>query len=710
MSCFKRLARECESYLSAEQCDQIKQAFLVAEEAHKTQRRVSGDPYITHPVEVGCILARMRMDPQTIMAALLHDVLEDTPTEKAELIEQFGEDVADLVDGVSKLTQITFESRAHAQAENFRKMIMAVAKDIRVIMIKLADRLHNMRTLSVLNTERRRRIAKETLDIYAPIAHRLGMHAFRIEYEDLGFHALYPMRYKTLEKAVKNARGNRKSILKEIEKKVGTQLKSFHIKKFQLESREKHIYGIFKKMRDKHLSFSEIMDIYGFRIVVESMDQCYRALGALHNLFKPLPNRFKDYIAIPKANGYQSLHTTLFGPYGVPIEMQIRTQEMHRMAENGIAAHWLYKTEEKAYQEAHHRAREWVQGVMELQQSAGNSLEFIENVKIDLFPDEVYVFTPRGSILELPAGSTAVDFAYAVHTDIGDTCVAAKIDKRLTPLNVPLSSGQTVEVITAPGAKPNPAWLNFVVTGKARSNIRQFLKTQRRSESINLGERLVEKAIKLLLPSMKKLSDEDIQSIIQALNISSVDELYEEVGLGNRMAMVVAEQVAQLHEGSVEESKQFSDDKQPLQVKGTEGIVVQYGECCCPIPGDPIAGHLVRGKGLKVHHEACEEYVKMRKRHPEECLSLVWEESMSREFPVRIRVEAMNRRGLLARMANAIAETDTNINNIRADEDDRIHSRVELTISVQNRVHLAKVFRRLRRVEGVLKVHREFKR
>src|SRR3990167_2948405 len=492
---FEPLRPELKNYLTETQINTVEEAFLFAKNAHGDQTRYSGELYITHPISVALILAQMRMDPATIMAAILHDVIEDTEVDKKELIERFGKEVADLVDGVTKLTQIHFENYLQAQAENFRKMVMAMARDIRVILVKLADRLHNMRTLQGLPPAKCRRIARETLEIFAPIANRLGMHAFRVELEDLGFASLYPLRYRILKAAVTKAHGNRQEIMDMIDNEFRKGLKKFNIPSWTLAGREKHLYSIYKKMHEKHLSFSEIMDVYGFRVIVDKIDTCYRVLGVLHNLYKPIAQRFKDYIAIPKANGYQSLHTTLFGPYGVPIEVQVRTEEMHKMAENGIAAHWLYKTEKKGLNEAQSRAKEWLKNILEMDKSSKNSLEFIENVKIDLFPDEVYVFTPKGQIIELPAGATLVDFAYAIHSDIGNTCVAARIDRRLSPLSTPLISGQQVSIVTAPGARPNPAWLNFVVTGKARSKIKHYLKKQQREESMDLGKRLVEKTL-----------------------------------------------------------------------------------------------------------------------------------------------------------------------------------------------------------------------
>jgi guanosine-3',5'-bis(diphosphate) 3'-pyrophosphohydrolase len=559
------LADRLSTYLGPDQVNLVRRAYFYAEQAHDGQRRRSGEAYVSHPLAVANILADMHMDHQSLMAAMLHDVIEDTGIPKEALVAQFGETVAELVDGVSKLTQMNFETKAEAQAENFQKMAMAMARDIRVILVKLADRLHNMRTLEVLAGEKRRRIAKETLEIYAPIANRLGMHTMRVEFEDLGFKAMHPMRSERIRAAVRRARGNRNEIVEKIEQSLIHCLEREGLEGDVL-GREKHLYSIYKKMRGKRKAFHEIMDVYAFRIVVDKVDTCYRVLGAVHSLYKPLPGRFKDYIAIPKANGYQSLHTTLFGMHGVPIEIQIRTREMEEMANNGIAAHWLYKSpEDEVPKGTHARARQWVKGVLELQQRAGNSLEFIESVKIDLFPDEVYVFTPKGRIMEMPKGSTAVDFAYAVHTDVGNTCIACRVNRRLAPLSQPLESGSTVEIVTAPGARPNPAWLNFVVTGKARTHIRHALKLQRRSESINLGERLLSKALSGFETSLDKISPERIQQVLAEYHMEYVEDLLEDIGLGNRMAYVIARRLI------ARDDEQAPALEGPLAIRGTEG-------------------------------------------------------------------------------------------------------------------------------------------
>ncbi len=705
MAEFKELSQRLTTYLSDAEISAIEKAYLLAKEAHTGQKRHTGEPYITHPIAVAIILAEMRMDPPTIMAAILHDVIEDTYVEKTELVERFGKEVADLVDGVTKLTQITFESHAQAQAENFRKMVMAMARDIRVILVKLADRLHNMRTIHCLPPKKRRRIAIETLEIFAPIANRLGMHAFRIEFEELGFAALHPMRYRVLKEAVTHARGNRKEIMDLIDTEIRNNLKKANMPPWKLIGREKHLYSIYKKMRDKHLSFSEIMDVYGFRVIVDKIDTCYRVLGALHNLYKPLTQRFKDYIAIPKANGYQSLHTTLFGPYGVPIEVQIRTDEIHKMAENGIAAHWLYKTEKFLFDDAQTRAKEWLKGILEMHKSSKNSLEFIENVKIDLFPDEVYVFTPKGNILELPSGATPVDFAYAIHSDIGNTCVATKLDRRLSPLSSALISGQQVEIITAPGARPNPAWLNFVVTGKARSNIKHFLKKQQRDESIELGSRLIEKALHNLNLNLHLIPIEKIESVVKSSGLDSINHLFEEIGLGNRIALLVAKQLAKEMDTTSKPSQPEPHHKHSLAIKGTEGIVVSYAKCCRPIPGDPISGYIEKGHGLIVHFEQCPSLEAYR-QHPDKFVSLRWEEKIEGDFAVDLRVEILNQRGSLAGLALSISDLDSNIENINAEEFDGRYFAVSLTITVRNRLHLARVLRKIRNTKNVIRVIR----
>jgi RelA/SpoT family (p)ppGpp synthetase len=698
---FAELRNQLAEYLTKEQVELIAQAYATAEKAHSGQLRSSGEDYITHPLAVAQILADMRMDYQSIVAAILHDVIEDTPVSKEEIATKFGEKVAELVDGVSKLAQIKFESRAEAQAENLRKMMLAMARDIRVILIKLADRLHNMRTLDSLSRDKQRRIALETLEIYAPIANRLGMNNFRVEFEDLGFSYLYPVRYRVLKDAVLKARGNRREIINSVEQTIHERLQQDHINTRSIVGREKHLYSLYRKMRFKDLSLSEIMDVYALRIIVDSIDSCYRVLGIVHSMYKPVHGRFKDYIAVPKANGYQSLHTTVLIPHGVPVEIQIRTEEMNNMAENGISAHWLYKSysDDNSGNLAETRAREWLKGLLELQYNSGSSLEFIEHVKIDLYPDEVYVFTPTGEILSLPSGATCVDFAYTVHTDVGNSCIAAKIDRRLVPLSSRLSSGQTIEIITAEGAHPNPAWLSFVVTGKARSNIRHWLKTQQVSESIQLGKRLVERALSALGLNVDNTAEENFTRVAKELKLSGKEQLFEEVGLGNQMAPLVARRLA------VDSPNGNDQNITPLAIKGTEGMVVSYAKCCRPIPGDPILGFLSAGRGMVIHRDNCTNVAEVR-RYPEKYVFVQWADDVIGEFAVDLRVDVLNKRGVLATLANALSDCNANIENVHVEERDERHSALVFLIHIKDRKHLAQILRRLRSISIVIKVSR----
>jgi guanosine-3',5'-bis(diphosphate) 3'-pyrophosphohydrolase len=704
-SFFAELKDELKQYLPDEAIATIERAYQVAEAAHKGQKRQTGEPYITHPVTAATILASLRMDPQTIMAALLHDVLEDTKIAKQSLAEQFGNEVAELVDGVSKLAKIKFESSVEAQAENFRKMILAMVRDIRVILVKLADRLHNMRTLGALDSAKRRRIALETLEIYAPIANRLGMHSLRLELEDLGLAALHPQRYRVLKSSIRKARGNRKEIISTIETALRNALEKCHLPPCAVIGREKHIYSLYRKMRTKHLSFNEVMDIYAFRIVTDSIDTCYRVLGAVHSLYKPVPERFKDYIAIPKSNGYQSLHTTLFGPYGVPVEIQIRTVDMDNIAEHGIAAHWLYKAEDKA-NTAQIRARQWLKGLLEMQQSTGNSVEFIENVKIDLFPDEVYVFTPKGRIIELPRGATAVDFAYSIHSDIGNACVAAKVNRRLTPLSTKLFNGQTVDIITVPGSRPNPAWLNFVVTGKARSNIRHFLKSQRRAESIAFGEQLLQSVMQAINVKWEQLPTEIITNLLENMHMKDSDDLLENIGLGNILPLAVIRQLSQFLKKDIHPSAIITDKNHAVPIRGTEGMVVTFAHCCRPIPGDHILGIVQPGHGLMVHAEDCKTIAKDR-YNTDKCVPLQWHEHMSGEFAVDIIVDAINQRGVLAQLTATISSAESDINNvILVETEGGEYCQVKITLSVRDRIHLATIIRKIRNLNLITHISR----
>lgn len=698
------LAADLTGYLGNDQINNIRRAYYYAEQAHEGQFRRSGEAYVTHPLAVASILSEMHMDPQSLMAAMLHDVIEDTGITKTAIKTQFGNTVADLVDGVSKLNKIKFSSRAEAQAENFQKMAMAMAKDLRVVLVKIADRLHNMRTLNVLTPDKRRRIARETLDIYAPIANRLGMNSVRIEFEELGFEALFPMRARRISAAVKSIRGNRREIVSQIQTSLEACLEREELPGRTI-GREKHLFSIYEKMRSKRKSFSEIMDVYAFRIVVDKVDTCYRVLGAVHSLYKPVPGRFKDYIAIPKANGYQSLHTTLFGMHGVPIEIQIRTEEMEAMANNGIAAHWLYKSSDDLPSNAHVRAREWVHGLLEMQARAGNSLEFIENVKIDLFPDEIYVFTPKGTIFELPAGSTAVDFAYAIHTDVGNSCVACRISRRLAPLSETLQSGQTVEIITAPGTQPNPAWLSFVVTGKARSNIRHYLKNQKHSESVALGRRLLNKALAGFGSEIDAVKRENVVAVLAQTNLQSMDDLLEEIGLGNRMSYMIAQRLT--GNSTVSESSHMPEAEQvgTLDIRGSEGMVMNFAKCCHPIPGDPIVGHISSGRGMVIHTDDCNNIADIRD-NTEKCVDVSWDPDVQGEFSVELRVELENERGIVANLATTITRAEANIEKISTVERDARFSIVNLLINVKNRIHLARVMKRVRLIKPVSRVTR----
>ncbi len=690
-------------YLPLDQAQQVRRAYYYSEQAHYGQTRRSGEPYVSHPLAVASILARMHMDSQSLMAALLHDVIEDTGVNKEDIRAQFGEEVAELVDGVSKLTHVEFDSVELRQAENFQKMTLAMAKDIRVILVKLADRLHNMRTLGVLNREKVKRIAGETLDIYAPIAMRLGMNEVRMEFEDLGLKALYPMRARRLEAARKAASGNRKQLVDQIKDQV-TQALAREGLAATVIGREKHLFSIYSKMKAKRKSFSEVMDIFAFRLIVDSVDDCYRALGMVHSLYKPVPGEFKDYIAIPKANGYQSLHTVLKGMHGVPIEIQIRTHEMEDMANNGIAAHWLYKTEEAGASISHTRAREWVQGLLEIQQRAGDSLEFIENVKIDLFPDEVYVFTPRGDILELPKGACAIDFAYAVHSDIGDRCVAARVSNQLVPLSEPLESGATVEIVTSPSGRPSPSWLNWVVTARARTHIRHFLKDQRREDSLALGRNLLDRALMAHDTRLSAIEQDVMSAALAALGKADIETLLVDVALGNTLPHIAVAHMISQQEGSI-----LHGEGATLGIRGTEGVGVTYAKCCCPLPGDAIQGYLGQEKGLMVHRDNCRNLIELRDQ-PDRLISLHWDDAIDRTYPIGLRVQVENRRGMIAVLATRLSSMGLNIERIATQNKDVQVTFVDLELQVSSRTHLARVMKRLRTIEGVLKVFRSGRR
>ena len=696
MYLFESLNLLIQKYLPEEQIKRLKQAYLVARDAHEGQTRSSGEPYITHPVAVACILAEMRLDYETLMAALLHDVIEDTPATYQDMEQLFGKSVAELVEGVSKLDKLKFRDKKEAQAENFRKMIMAMVQDIRVILIKLADRTHNMRTLGSLRPDKRRRIARETLEIYSPLAHRLGIHHLKTELEELGFEALYPNRYRVIKEVVKAARGNRKEMIQKILSEIEGRLTEAGIE-CHVNGREKHLYSIYRKMHLKEQRFHSIMDIYAFRVIVKDVDTCYRVLGQAHSLYTPRPGRVKDYIAIPKANGYQSLHTSLIGPHGVPVEVQIRTEDMDQMAEMGVAAHWAYKEGESSTT-AQIRAQRWMQSLLELQQSAGSSFEFIESVKSDLFPDEIYVFTPEGRIVELPAGATPVDFAYAVHTDIGHACVGARVDRQPYPLSQALHSGQNVEIITAPGARPNAAWLNFVVSSKARAKIRQMLKNLKRDDSVSLGRRLLNHA----LGNGRKLSDlppENIQRELDRMKLHSMDDLLAEVGLGNAMSVVVAKNLL----GDPQQTGTSTGRKLPI--KGADGVLLTFAKCCRPIPGDPIIAHVSPGKGLVIHHESCRN-IRGYQKEPEKFMAVEWDKDIEQEFIAEIKVDMFNHQGALANLTAAINATASNIQSMNTEEKDgRVYSAF-IRLTTRDRVHLANIMRKIRIMPDVIKVNR----
>jgi len=696
------LTDKLSSYLDPKEIDRIKRAYHFSEKCHLGQMRQSGDPYITHPLAVANILADMQMDPESLMAGLLHDVIEDTGVTKGQISRRFGRTVADLVDGVSKLGEIESASRAEQQAESFQKMTLAMSRDIRVMLVKLADRLHNMRTLGVLSPEKRRRIARETIDIYAPIAQRLGINDIRLEFEDLGFAAMYPLRHRRLREALKASRKNRKEVVTEIQQAIEMRLEreSVHV---EVKGREKHLWSIYLKMREKKKSFRDIMDVFAFRLVVDNVDDCYRALGIVHNIYKPVPGEFKDYIAIPKTNGYQSLHTLLVGMHGVIIEVQIRTREMDAMANFGIAAHWEYKSSINNVEVSRRRAARWVQGLLEMQQKAGDSLEFLEHVKADLFPDEVYVFTPKGKIIELPTGATPIDFAYSVHTGLGDRCIACHVDGQLTPLSEPLQSGQKIDIISAAGAQPNPSWLNFVVTAKARSAIRHFLKNQQHDESVDLGKRLLDHALGNLGTSYKQLKKSQIKRLLKETGASTFEFVLQQIGLGNRVPFAVANLMVLPNKRVV--SDDHKNPNLPVVIDSSQGLVLQYGRCCHPIPGDPILGHMTPGKGLVIHLESCRNLKEIRS-NPEKCMSLLWSPVVKGEFAVELKAEVTPERGFIAALASRMTEEDATIEHISVNEKDPFTSIVDVVLTVKDRIHLADIMRRARSLKSVRRIYR----
>jgi GTP pyrophosphokinase/guanosine-3',5'-bis(diphosphate) 3'-pyrophosphohydrolase len=700
---FEGLKQQISAYLPAEQVALVQQAYVLARDAHAPQTRSSGEPYITHPVAVASILADMRMDHETLMAALCHDVIEDTEYSKEDLEQRFGTTVAELVQGVSKLDKVKFKDMKEFEVTNLQKMFMAMTQDIRVILIKLADRTHNMRTIGALKPEKRRRIARETLELYAPIANRLGIHNIKNELENWGFRALYPMRYRALETAVKQARGNRRELIEKIQNEIEGRIRDAGIVA-EVSGREKHLYSIYRKMKSKELMFNDVMDIYGFRVVVENTDNCYRVLGLVHNLYKPIEIRFKDYIAIPKQNGYQSLHTSLVGPHGIPVEIQMRTREMDEMADNGIAAHWKYKKSgEQGDSAAQIRAKRWMQSLLEIQQSAGNTYEFVENVKTELYPDELYVFTPKGKIVELPIGATSVDFAYAVHTDIGNRCVGARVDRKPYPLSKPLETGQSVEIITSTGGKPNANWLNYVVTSRAIMGIRNFLKRQQQSEAVALGKRLLSSALGEV--KLENISADRIEQVLQNSTQQTLDELYTDIGLGNQLPIAVARRLLGEFEENTAITTPELSSKPKAFIVGSEGMLTTFAKCCRPIPGDPIAASASPGKGLNVHRVECRN-IRGWEKEPGKYFPVKWDKTGEKQFLADIRVFIVNKQGMLAKLTTAIAAQDSNIQDLSTDDRDSGDYVIKITLSVRDRVHLANVMRKIRVTPDVIKVYR----
>ncbi|RJG15602.1 RelA/SpoT family protein [Massilia cavernae] len=704
-----QLSAKLAEYLNPSELKKVKEAYRFSDEMHLGQVRKSGEPYISHPIAVAEICADWKLDVQAIQAALLHDVMEDQDVKKDELIERFGAPVASLVDGLSKLEKIEFQSQIEAQAENFRKMLLAMASDVRVILIKLADRLHNMRTLEHMTPVKKRRIAAETMEVYVPIAHRLGLNNIYRELQDLSFSHLYPLRYRTLGKAVRAARGNRREVVKKILEAVKSTLAAAGIGA-EVYGREKTLYGIYKKMRNKHLSFSQVLDVYGFRVVVDSFANCYVALGTLHGLYKPMPGKFKDYIAIRKLNGYQSLHTTLIGPYGTPVEFQIRTQDMHRTAESGVAAHWLYKTGDSNMSDLQQKTHAWLQSLLDIQQQTGDSAEFLEHVKVDLFPDSVYVFTPKSKIIALPRGATALDFAYTIHTGIGDHTVSVKINNEPAALRTELHNGDIVEIETNPDSRPSPTWLAFVRTGKARSAIRHHLRTINLTESVELGQELLAQALTSLNVN-PDLPDPTIEKLLNESSAKSIEELYADIGIGKRMATLVARHIFGLMDeftGVQPSSAAAANELDPVTIYGSEGVSVQLAACCLPIPGDQVMGQLRRDQGLMVHTSDCVPAKRLRTKEPDRWIPVQWGAELNRRFDCRIRLLINNEKGILARVAAEIGESDANITYVGMDEDDEhVMTQLRFTIQVKDRVHLAHLIRNLRRVGGVNRVERE---
>ena len=701
MESIAALSKKLEDYLNPTEVKQVNKAYDFACEAHSGQYRSSGDPYVSHPVAVASILSTLRMDEDSLSAAMLHDVMEDTGIPKTVIEKKFNKNVANLVDGVSKLDKLSIVKGTETEAENLQKMVLAMSKDIRVIVVKLADRLHNMRTLMYVDREKQLRIAKETLEIYAPIAHRIGMNSLYRELEDLAFKTVYPTRYERLKAAVKKNRGGQKRVLNKIQKDISSRLLKGGIAAI-VEGREKHIYSIYRKMKERRRSFEEIMDVYAIKIVVDSAENCYRSLGHIHSLYKPVEGRFKDYIAIPKSNGYQSIHTGVIGLKGIPVEIQIKTQEMNDMAENGIASHWLYKSGDRSDSSPQIKARRWVAGLLEMRESYETTEEFIESVKTDIFPDEIYVFTPQGEIIEMSAGSTAIDFAYAVHTDIGHHCRACRINKKLAPLSVPLESGQTVEILREKVPQTSPAWLNFATTPRARSSIRHYLSNLKTSEARKFGKKLLDQSLASLNIKLRDIDKDDLRGALDSIGGRSLNRILKEIGLGLRVANIVAQQIA----GFVNQDSELrSNSAVPLEITGSEGLIVNYATCCKPIPGDSVIGHFTADKGLVVHQERCKNILSFRE-DPQQCFPINWGERSGRVFTAQIKIVANDEPGLLANIASAITDEETNICSIQTTELNPGTHDFVLDLEVSDRLHLSKIIRKIKNLKSVVSISR----
>ena len=699
-----RLTQLIKTYLPKKEVDKVWEAYRFSEKAHSGQKRRSGEAYISHPVSVACIAARFHLDSQSIQAALLHDVVEDTQVTESDIELKFGKQVSILVTGLSKLDKVEFQDANEAQAENFRKMLLAMTQDVRVMLIKLSDRLHNMQTIQSLEESKKTRIAQETIDIYAPIANRLGLNNLYQELEDLCFEVLHPVRYKTIQKAIKASRGNRKEVIEKISNEISNKLNSVKTKS-EITGREKNPASIHRKMLEDQTGFNQINDIYAFRIIVNDINDCYLTLGTLHSLYNPIPGKFKDYIAIPKANGYQSLHSTLLGPFGVPVEIQIRTKNMHQLAEAGVAAHWLYKTKDAHVTDLQQKTNQWLKRMLEIQNDSSNSLEFLEHLKVDLFPDEVYVFSPDGKIFALPKNSSSIDFAYAVHSDVGNKAVSAKINQILVPLRTRLSTGDHVEIITSTLAKPNPTWLNFVITGKARSQIRNYLRSAESKDLIFLGEKMLNNALNAFHIHPTAIKKKHWNKLILDYHVESKDEILMDIALGKKVNVMVAHQLTNLMDGVASNKKQ-TKMLDVITIKGSDDMAIQLANCCHPIPGDPILGYINKEKGLVIHTHDCQIVNELSLDH-DRWVDVEWEPDSEKLFNVRLSVLVVNERGMLGKIASVIADAESNIDNVSLqDMDGSPFATLNFVVQVRHRLHLAELIRNLRKISKVNKITR----